>query len=51
MYARTAVWYESAIFQGFQFSALFSPGQNYAKDNADYAYGDLFQCNGSSARG
>ena len=46
-----AVWYESPIFQGFQFSALFSPGQNYAKDNSDYSYGDMFQCNGASARG
>ncbi len=46
-----AVWYESPIFNGFQFSALASPGQNYAKDNSDYAYGDYFQCNGSSARG
>jgi predicted porin len=46
-----AVWYESPIFQGFQFSALFSPGQNYAKDNSDYAFGDIFQCNGASARG
>jgi predicted porin len=46
-----AVWYESPIWQGFQFSALASPGQNYAPDNSDYAYGDFFQCNGSSARG
>src|SRR5216683_5965517 len=46
-----AIWYESPIFNGFQFSALASPGQNYAKDNADYAYGDYFQCTGSSARG
>jgi predicted porin len=46
-----AIWYESPIFQGLQFSALFSPGQNYAKDNSDYAYGDYFQCNGASARG
>lgn len=46
-----AVWYESPIFNGFQFSALLSPGQNYAKDNSDYAYGDTFQCNGASARG
>ena len=37
------------IFNGFQFSALISPGQNYAKDNSDYAYGDYFQCSGSSA--
>jgi predicted porin len=46
-----AVWYESPIFNGFQFSALASPGQNYAPDNSDYAYGDAFQCNGASARG
>jgi predicted porin len=46
-----AVWYESPIFQGFQFSALFSPGQNLAQDNSDYAYGDIFQCNGAAARG
>src|SRR6202795_1713815 len=46
-----AVWYESPIYNGFQFSALASPGQNYAKDNSDYAYGDMFQCNGASARG
>jgi predicted porin len=46
-----AVWYESPIFNGFQFSALISPGQNYAKDNSDYSYGDAFQCNGASARG
>ena len=46
-----AVWYESPIFQGFQFSALFSPGQNYARDNSDFSYGDVFQCPGTSARG
>ena len=46
-----AVWYESPILYGLQFSALFSPGQNYAKDNSDYAYGDSFQCNGASTRG
>jgi predicted porin len=46
-----AVWYESPIFNGFQFSALASPGQNYAKDNSDYSYGDAFQCNGASSRG
>jgi predicted porin len=46
-----AIWYESPIFSGFQFSALISPGQNYAKDNSDYAYGDYFQCNGASTRG
>jgi predicted porin len=46
-----AIWYESPIFNGFQFSALASPGQNYAKDNSDYSYGDYFQCNGASVRG
>ena len=46
-----AIWYESPIFNGFQFSALISPGQNYAKDNSDFSYGDAFQCNGASARG
>src|ERR1700736_1848874 len=46
-----AIWYESPIVMGFQFSALFSPGQNFASDNSDYSYGDQFQCNGASARG
>jgi predicted porin len=46
-----AVWYESPIYNGFQFSALASPGQNYSKDNSDYSYGDYFQCNGASTRG
>lgn len=46
-----AIWYESPIYYGFQFSALLSPGQNYAKDNSDFSYGDVFQCNGASARG
>jgi predicted porin len=46
-----AVWYESPILNGFQFSALMSPGQNYSVDNSDYSYGDYFQCNGASTRG
>jgi hypothetical protein len=46
-----AIWYESPIWNGFQFSALASPGQNYAQDNSDYSYGDYFQCNGASTRG
>jgi predicted porin len=46
-----AIWYESPIISGFQFSALLSPGQNYAKDNSDYSFGDYFQCNGASTRG
>jgi predicted porin len=46
-----AIWYESPIWNGFQFSAMFSPGQNYAPDNSDYSFGDLFQCNGAGPRG
>jgi predicted porin len=46
-----AIWYESPIFNGFQFSGLISPGQNLARDNSDFAYGDAFQCNGAAARG
>jgi predicted porin len=46
-----AVWYESPIWNGFQFSAMFSAGQNYAPDNSDYSYGDQFTCNGASIRG
>jgi predicted porin len=46
-----SIWYESPIWNGFQFSALASPGQNYAQDNSDYSYGDAFQCNGASTRG
>src|SRR5262249_52825939 len=45
-----AIWYESPIISGFQFSALASPGQNYARDSSDFAYGD-FNCTGSSVRG
>jgi predicted porin len=45
-----AIWYESPIWNGFQVSALASPGQNYAQDNSDYSYGDYFQCNGASPR-
>jgi predicted porin len=46
-----AIWYESPIMNGFQVSALLSPGQNYAQDNSDYSFGDYFQCNGASTRG
>jgi predicted porin len=46
-----SVWYESPIWNGFQFSVLASPGQNYSNDNSDYSYGDYFQCNGASTRG
>jgi hypothetical protein len=45
-----AIWYESPIVSGFQFSAMASPGQNYARDSSDFAYGD-FNCTGSSSRG
>jgi hypothetical protein len=30
---------------------MFSPGQNHAPDNSDFAFGDIFQCTGSAARG
>jgi predicted porin len=46
-----AIWYESPIWNGFQLSAMVSPGQNYAPDNSDFSFGDLFQCNGALARG
>jgi hypothetical protein len=46
-----AIWYESPIVNHFQFSVLMSPGQNLATDNSNYAYGDVFQCNGASPRG
>ncbi len=45
-----AVWYESPIVSGFQFMAMFAAGQNYAKDNSDYAYGS-YTCTGASIRG
>jgi len=45
-----AIWYESPIVSGFQFSAMASPGQNYARDSSDFAYGE-FNCTGSSVRG
>ena len=45
-----SIWYESPIVNGFQLSALYSPGQNFANDNSDFAYGD-FNCTGSTPRG
>jgi hypothetical protein len=45
-----AIWYESPIVSGFQFSAMASPGQNYARDSSDFAYGE-FNCTGSAVRG
>jgi predicted porin len=45
-----SIWYESPTVHGFQFSALYSPGQNFANDNSDFAYGD-FNCTGSTPRG
>ena len=45
-----SVWYESPVLNGWQFSGLFSPGQNTALDNSNYSYGD-FNCPGTSARG
>src|SRR5260370_33111760 len=45
-----AIWYESPIWMGLQFSALVSPGQNYARDNSDFAFGE-FNCSASTPRG
>jgi predicted porin len=45
-----AIWYESPIWNGLQFSALASPGQNPAFDNSAFAYGD-FNCPATSVRG
>src|SRR5713226_8775860 len=35
--ATHAIWYESPIWMGLQFSAMVSPGQNFAQDNSDFA--------------
>src|SRR5260370_4331624 len=45
-----AIWYESPIWMGLQFSALVPPGQNYAQDNSDFAFGE-FNCSASTPRG
>jgi predicted porin len=44
-----SIWYESPEFHGFTFSALYSPGQNYAADNSDYAFG-AYTCTGANPR-
>jgi predicted porin/outer membrane murein-binding lipoprotein Lpp len=35
-----AIWYESPVVNGFQFNALFSPGQNRAKDSSNIPSGE-----------
>lgn len=45
-----AVWYESPKWNGFRFEAMISPGQNSARDNSNFSFGD-FNCPGSSPRG
>ncbi|MGL5168701.1 MAG: porin [Afipia sp.] len=45
-----AIWYESPVWQGFQLSAMLSPGQNSAKDNSNFSFGD-FNCPATSSRG
>ncbi len=45
-----AIWYESPDWYGLQLSLMVSPGQNPARDNSDFAFGD-FNCPGTSARG
>jgi predicted porin len=48
--AAHAIWYESPIWNGFQATLMASPGQNSARDNSNFAFGD-FNCPGTSARG
>src|SRR3984893_9528692 len=45
-----AIWYESPIISGFQWSVMVSPGQNSSINNDNFAIGD-FNCTGSSPRG
>ena len=45
-----AVWYETPVWNGFQATLMVSPGQNSARDNTNFAFGD-FNCPGTSARG
>jgi predicted porin len=45
-----AIWYESPVWNGFQAAVMLSPGQNTARDNSNFAFGD-FNCPGTSARG
>ena len=45
-----AVWYESPVWNGFQAALMVSPGQNTARDNSNFAYGD-FNCPATSSRG
>jgi predicted porin len=35
-----AIWYESPIWNGFQFNVLFAPGQNRADDSSNLASGE-----------
>ena len=44
-----SIWYESPTIGGFQFSALFSPGQNLAQDFSANPLGE-FNCSGSTPR-
>lgn len=48
--ASHAVSYESPVWNGFQLSAMLSPGQNSAKDNSNFSFGD-FNCPGTASRG
>ena len=45
-----AVWYETPVWNGLQATVMASPGQNSARDNTNFAFGD-FNCPGTSARG
>ncbi len=48
--APRAIWYDTPVLNGFQFSIMASAGGNPALDNSAFPFGD-FNCNGSNARG
>lgn len=45
-----SIWYESPVFSGFSFNALFSPGQNRAGDSSNLASGEG-DCTGGNIPG
>ncbi len=48
--APRAIWYDTPILNGFQFSVMAAAGGNPSLDNSAFPFGD-FNCNGSNARG
>ena len=45
-----AIWYDTPIINGFQFSVMAAAGGNPALDNSAFPFGD-FNCSASNARG